>query len=354
MDFVPLIERIGEDNTAMLGGALLGAVFGGCVQRTGFCTRMAVIDLARRRSVKAPAIWLLGFGAALLLVQYLLMSGMMAVGDSRYFATGQSLSGALVGGALFGIGMILTRGCISRLLVLTSSGNLRALFGVLVVAAVSATTLHGILSYPRDLVGAWLSSGFVGGNALYEPGGGLAGVVAGLFVTLAALVLALRARIGPSIVAGALLVGIAVAGGWYFTATLATQVFEPVAIDSLSFIRPLAQSAGWLTGVAGLPTFDLGLVAGTLSGGFLAALASGSFRIATFAEPGAPSLRRYALGAMLMGFGGVLAAGCTVGAGLTGGSVLAISALLAITAMVLAGALTDFLLDAPRERASAR
>ena len=165
-------------------------------------------------------------------------------------------------------------------------------------------------------------------------------IAGGLVLTGVALVFALF-----GLALGGLAVGLLIASGWYFTATLATQVFEPVAIDSLSFIRPFAQTAGFLGGVSALPSFDLGIVAGTFLGALIVTPVFGEFRLARFGEAGTPSILRYTLGGALMGFGGVLAAGCTVGAGLTGGSVLAISALIAISAMALAGAATDVLLD---------
>ena len=49
-----------------------------------------------------------------------------------------------------------------------------------------------------------------------------------------------------------------------------------------------------------------------------------------------------------MGFGGILAVGCTIGAGFTGGSVLAVSSLLALISMMAGTALTDRLVDGRR------
>lgn len=353
MDFVPLIERIGENASATLGGLVLGAVFGFCVQRTAFCTRSAVIDVVRGRSLRGPATWIIGFAAALLIVQAMLGADAIAIGDSRYFATGQSLSGPLIGGAIFGVGMMLTRGCVSRLLVLGAGGNLRALYGILIVAVVSSLTLYGFLTPLRDSAAGLLNSAATGGNALvnHTGGGNYSGAIAGAIVAVLAIGLAIKARLGFWQMLGAALVGGSVAAGWYFTATLNTQVFEPIAVDSMSFIRPLAQTTGYFVGAADLPTFDLGLVVGTLAGGLVAAVAFRAFRVATFAEDGAPSILRYTVGAVLMGFGGVLAAGCTIGAGLTGGSALAISALIAIVSMIVAGAVTDVVVDRPRSAA---
>ena len=349
MDFIPLMDRYGEAGTAILGGLALGAVFGIAVQRSGFCTRMAVVELSRRSGLRMAATWALGFAAALLAVQSMLALDVIAVGDSRYFATGQSLTGPLIGGALFGVGMMLTRGCVSRLLVLGAGGNMRAIYGLVVVALVSFATLYGFLAGLREPIAALANSGAIGGNQIVDHtgGGNFSGAIFAGFVALAALALAVRAKIGFWQAHGGIIVGATVAGGWYFTATLSTQVFEPIAVDSMSFIRPFAQTTGYLFGAADMPTFDLGLVAGAFFGGLVAALVFREFRIATFSEAGAPSFLRYTAGAVLMGFGGVLAAGCTIGAGLTGGSVLAASALIAIASMVVAGAVTDRLIDRP-------
>ena len=83
-------------------------------------------------------------------------------------------------------------------------------------------------------------------------------------------------------------------------------------------------------------------------GAFVASLLFREFRIATFAEPGTPSILRYTAGAALMGFGGILAVGCTIGAGFTGGSVLAVSSLVGLASMLAGGAITDILVDRPR------
>jgi uncharacterized membrane protein YedE/YeeE len=54
---------------------------------------------------------------------------------------------------------------------------------------------------------------------------------------------------------------------------------------------------------------------------------------------------RYMVGAMAMGFGGMLAGGCAVGAGLSGAAVFTITSWVALCAMWAAAALTDRLVD---------
>lgn len=58
-------------------------------------------------------------------------------------------------------------------------------------------------------------------------------------------------------------------------------------------------------------------------------------------------MRRYLIGAMCMGFGGMLAGGCAVGAGLSGTAVFTLTAFVTLTAMWAAAMVTDRLLDQP-------
>jgi uncharacterized membrane protein YedE/YeeE len=54
---------------------------------------------------------------------------------------------------------------------------------------------------------------------------------------------------------------------------------------------------------------------------------------------------RYIAGAVLMGFGGMLAGGCAVGAGVTGGAVMAVTAWIALFAMWIGAGVTDLAVD---------
>lgn len=353
MDLIPLIEAVGEPGAAIAGGAILGLIFGFFAQRSAFCTRSAVLDLTRGRDLKALATWAAGFAVAILGVQLLLSYGLIDVRETRFFSTAQSLSGALVGGLVFGVGMVLARGCVSRLLVLGASGNLRAIFSILVVGLFGYATYTGLLTPLRDGIGGLWNTGQIGGNDLlaHAGWGQAAGVAIGVALALAALAVAVHARLSPWRMLGGAAVGASVVGGWYFTYSLSTQVFEPIQAESLSFIRPLATTGELATHADAFAGLDQGLLIGAIAGAFLAALLFRDFRIVTFGEPGTPSIWRYALGSAFMGFGGILAVGCTIGAGLTGGSVLAVSSLLGLASMIGGAAAADRVIDGARKPA---
>ncbi len=93
-------------------------------------------------------------------------------------------------------------------------------------------------------------------------------------------------------------------------------------------------------------SFDIGIVMGVFAGSLIASVLSGEFKLQSFTSE--TGLSRYIIGAILMGFGGMLAGGCAVGAGITGGSVMAITAWVALLFMWLAAGVTDALIDKPR------
>lgn len=347
MDLVPFFDRFGEAGTAVLGGALLGAFFGFFAQRSAFCTRSAVLDLTRGRNLSNLSIWLAGFAVAMFGVQFLIWNGNVDVLETRFFATAQSLSGALIGGLVFGVGMVLSRGCVSRLMVLGATGNLRAIVSLVVVAAVGYATYAGVLVPLRDQVGGLLSTQAIGGNDILAQLGTqqVAGVVFGALLLAVSVVVAVKSKLPVLKYVSGALVGATIVGGWYFTYEMSQQVFEPVQAESLSFIRPLATTVAYATDGETVAGFDQGILIGIFAGAFLAALLFRNLRLATFGEAGTPSIWRYLTGAVLMGFGGIMAVGCTIGAGFTGGSVLALSSVLGLASMIVGAAVADRVVD---------
>ena len=71
---------------------------------------------------------------------------------------------------------------------------------------------------------------------------------------------------------------------------------------------------------------------GVVLGSFAYAISTRQFRWEGFAS--LEDLRTQLIGAVLMGFGGVLAMGCTIGQGLSGVSTLALGSFLALTGIV--------------------
>jgi uncharacterized membrane protein YedE/YeeE len=339
------LEFLSEAELGAVFGLLTGIVFGIAAQRSRFCLRAASVEFARGMMGDKVAVWLLTFSTALVWVQGAQALGLFRGDEARMMAVAGSWSGAILGGLMFGAGMVLARGCSGRLLVLAATGNLRSVMSGLLFAVVAQMSIGGWLAPLRTWLAAlWTTPGGRNLDLLVALGVPQAsGLVLGLGLAGFALVLARRAHIGASRLIFASGVGFAVALGWVLTFRLAQVAFEPVSITSATFSGPSANTLMYfLSGTQGL-SFDVGLVPGVFLGAFLAAAWGRELKFEGF--EGADPMRRAMIGAGLMGFGAMLAGGCAIGAGVTGGSIFAATAWVALFFMWVGAGLTDWLVD---------
>ncbi|MCF6234546.1 MAG: YeeE/YedE family protein [Rhodobacteraceae bacterium] len=347
MNILPLVEWLGEAPTIALFGLLTGAVFGVAAQRSRFCLRAAVIEFGRGVMGDRMSVWLLTFSTALVWVQGAQLFGLMDSTDARMMAAPGSWSGAIIGGLIFGAGMVLSKGCSGRLLVLAATGNLRSVVSGLIFAVVAQISLSGVLAPARDwIAGLWITSG--GRNvdllvALNMPE--FSGLAIGVVIAIYAMYLSRRNRIGVARQVFASGVGFAVAMGWVLTYAMSQVAFDPVQIESATFTGPSANTLMFFIDRNPVLEFDVGLVPGVFLGAFLAALFTKELKFQGFDSP--TPMRRSMTGAALMGFGGMLAGGCAIGAGVTGGSIFVATALTALLFMWIGAMVTDYLLEHP-------
>ncbi|WP_050927551.1 YeeE/YedE family protein [Aestuariivita boseongensis] len=330
----PLIDLYGEGLLLLAAGGLVGLVFGAAAYHSRFCLRAATAEVAEGRLGPKLAIWLVAFTAALASVQLAIFLGLLDVSAARQLSATGSMSGAILGGLMFGVGMILARGCASRLLVLSASGNLRAIVTGLVLTLTAQASLSGVLSPLREKIAAlWTVPGGTA-RALVLPEGDffLWIVAACILAFLVSVAFGIRQKLRPSEVAAAAVVGLAIFAGWALTYAIASQSFEVIAVQSVTFTGPSTDTLMTLVNEPNAPlSFGLGLVPGVFIGAMLSAIWKGEARIQRF-EPDTP-MERYLAGGLLMGFGSMLAGGCAVGAGMSGGSIFALTAWVAVFCM---------------------
>ena len=347
MDINAVLEITGDTGAAALIGLTVGAIFGVSSQRSRFCLRAATVEFARGQLGPRMAVWLLCFSTAVFWTQAFSLSGLVDLDQARVLASPGSLSGAILGGLIFGAGMVLARGCSGRLLVLAAGGNLRALLSGLVFAVTAQMSLYGVLAPARTTLASLWTTGPTNIELMSFFGlGPYAGLSIGVVLAVVALVAAWRAGIGWQVLVFGAGVGFSVGVAWLLTSLVSQQAFDPVAIESLTFSGPSADTLMFVLTASDVIDFDVGLIPGVFLGAALAALLAREWKLEGF--EGAKSMRRYLSGAAMMGFGAMLAGGCAIGAGVTGGSTFAMSAWLALTCMWIGAVLTDYLVDQPK------
>lgn len=318
-------ENLTAPQAAIWFGLVLGVAFGVMAEISKFCFRRAVAgDVAERKP--ALAVWLSGLITALIGVQLAVSNNLISFAEHRFFAADLPVLAIAAGGLLFGAGMVLTRGCASRLTVLAGTGNLRAALVLVVFAIAAHATLKGVLAPLRTtLTGVTVPTGELTSLSAL-PGGA---VLWSALIGIAALVFVARSRVAPRLLLLGAGIGVIAALGWVGTGFLLYDDFDPIAFESLAFTAPAADTLFW--GVASTSIsakFGTGLFGGVLLGALVASTLGGRFQWQSFESPAQTG--RYMTGAVLMGVGGVLAGGCTVGAGLSGVPTLSFAALLAL------------------------
>jgi uncharacterized membrane protein YedE/YeeE len=362
----------------------IALVLGVVVNKTNFCTMGAVSDWINIGDTGRFRAWLLAIAVAVLGVSFLEPAGLVDAGAAfPPYRSGQLIwAENLVGGLLFGIGMTLASGCGNKCLVRIGGGNLKSALVFLVIAVIayyminpfpgSDQTLFTVLFYD------WIRPLAVDLEAGQDLGTLVAGsenamqarmVIGGILgVVLLVIVFSSRDLRGSfDNILGGLVVGLAVLAAWYVTSNAIIDIdgeqyglqayaqqwdflaesdagkpadTRPLAAQSFTFINPMGQMAGYTA--AGFQqaylTFGVMAVLGVVLGSLLWSVVSRSFRIEWFAS--LRDLFNHLLGATLMGFGGVLALGCTIGQGITGISTLALGSFIAFGGIVLGSALT--------------
>jgi uncharacterized protein len=339
----------------------LAVAFGAIAQRTHFCTMGAVADIVNLGDWTRMRMWVLAIAVAMIGFNAMVAAGWVRAGDSIYAGPSLLWLSNLLGGLLFGIGMVLASGCGSKTLVRVGGGNLKSLVVLFVLAIAAYATMRGVLAVARvatlDAAAIALPTTQDLPSLLAHATGGARPALAlwlggGLGLLLLAWVLRRpEGRTGEVLLAGAG-IGAVIVGVWWVSGRLGYLSEHPVTLEaaflgtnsrrmeSLSFVAPVAYTMDWLilfSDTSRVLTIGIVSVFGVVLGSAAVALAGGSFRWEGFAD--AEDTANHVVGAGLMGVGGVTAVGCTVGQGLSGVSTLALGSFLALAGILAGGVL---------------
>ena len=324
--------------SAVFLGLILGAVFGAAARAGRFCLLRGMKGVMGGGDLSALRAFALALAVAIPGTQILNLAGLTDLSASLPLRGQFPVLGLALGGAIFGLGMVMANACGARSLVLFAGGNLRSLLVLLCLGLAAQASLTGVLLPLRQalqlgvIAPQWLT--LTDAFASVLPRGAALAIAAGVpALALAAFAWPLIRR-APVEALAATVVGLCVIAGWWIV--FATDdPFDPKLLNSLSFIAPVGEGLLWLMLATGREAgFALAVVGGTLAGAFAVALITRSFALETFGS-GRHSLFA-AIGGIFMGFGGVLAMGCSIGQGLTGVSTLSLASLVAFLG-ILAG-----------------
>lgn len=335
-------------------GFAIGVLFGAIANKTNFCTMGAVSDWVNMGSKDRLRAWFLAIGIAILATQFMDARGLIDVDQAIYRTPNFGWLGHILGGFVFGIGMTLASGCGQRTLVRLGGGNLKSLVVVLLLGITAYATIRGLFGLVRinaiEITNVNLASANIANQGIDTLISAATGMENGAISTWIITVVLGLGTIGyafasktfrssfDNMLAG-IVIGLIVASGWYVTGVLGYDDFEPTRLESYTFIAPVGESLMYLQTFTGSTiNFGIAAVLGVILGSFLYVVVTGKFRLETFSDRG--DMLRHIFGGIAMGFGGVLALGCTIGQGVTGMSTLAFGSLLSLVSIIFGSALT--------------
>jgi uncharacterized membrane protein YedE/YeeE len=362
---------------------ILSIVLGAIVNKTNFCTMGAVSDMVNMGDYGRFRAWLLAIAVAMIGVTVFEYLQMVDVNDSfpPYRSSQLIYIENIIGGLLFGIGMTYGSGCGNKTLIRIGGGNIKSIvvFAIIAVIAYYMTnpfpnsdkTLYSVLFYD------WVNPMAINLTTSQDLGAIIGGenpaimrLVMGLVVAAGLLFFVFKSKdflTNKDNLLSGIAIGVIIFGAWYISSNLAINVDdEPYTMSdyysewsmladsdegkpatsrelspqSYTFINPIGQTFGYITKGfnSNLLTFGLMSVFGVILGSLLWSLVSRSFRIEWFVD--VRDFINHLVGGILMGFGGVLALGCTIGQGITGFSTLALGSIITFVAIVFGSAIT--------------
>ncbi len=333
--------------------------FGAVLQKTHFCTMGALSDIVNIGSWERMQQWMCAVGVAIAGYHALVLLGWLDPSKTLYASNKVLIGSALIGGFMFGIGMVFASGCGSKTLVRIGGGSLKSLVVFVVMGVAAFATLKGITAVLRVATIEQIAINNVALNGLQtwtiglfdlqnRSASSLLGLSLGMVILMGCLSRPAM-RDANNLIAG-LGVGAAVVAMWAISGhwgyvpehpdTLAEAFLRTNSgrAEALSFVAPVAYTLDWLmfySDKSKVLTLGVVSVAGVVVGSWLLALSTRSFRWEGFRD--ARDTGFHLVGAVLMGVGGVSAMGCTVGQGLSGLSTLGFTSILAVVGIVLGG-----------------
>ncbi|MBI5638890.1 MAG: YeeE/YedE family protein [Nitrospirae bacterium] len=327
--------------TALICGGMLGFI----LQRGRFCMNSAFRDTIFIQDFTLFRSYLVALGVLIVGSNLLNDMGMMELKPQSFYPVAN-----IVGGYLFGLGMVLAGGCGSGIYFKTGEGQLAAGVAVLGFLISAGATATGMLKPLYDLFRSYkveladpeksLTLYTLIGDGMVIKWGVIAAIAVAIFViSLKGKPFSIGKQKGLYWSVTGVLLGLTgvitfwasqvwgggFARGMNFTTPTAELINTLVSGDAKSKFFPMSS-----IGISTVTWGEIAMIAVPL-GSFISAkiLKEFSWKLAS-----AKDIITVFLGSLLMGFSGITAGGCNVGQGLTGVATLSIGSILATIAMI--------------------
>jgi hypothetical protein len=345
-----LIEPAG-----ILSGLIVGILFGFALQRGRFCMNSAFRDIILLKEYTLLKAVILAIIVSMLGFHLMASLGIIQLNPKAFF-----WGANIVGGFIFGIGMVLAGGCASGTTYRVGEGmvgSFVALLGFMMSAVITGSgALSGIKSYlqtttkitvtdPGPLVASTNTSPTLANIISVDPW-----IIVIVIAIIGIGVLAWKRRGGEKTEGS--LSGKIFKRGWPWWGTgIVIGIISMIAFPASAAAGrnyPLGITGGWSTflntlikGDANVLSWETFVVIGVVIGAAISAGIAGEFKLRA---PGPGRLVQQFIGGLLLGIGAVIADGCNIGHILSGVPQLSIGSIIAGFSIIMGCWATAYIL----------
>lgn len=326
---------------ALIPGLILGIIFGFILQRGRFCMNSAFRDILLLKEYKLVKSVLLAIFVSMLGFSIMAFAGIITL-NPKHFVWG----GNIVGGFIFGIGMVLAAGCASGTTYRVGEGMMGSFVALIGFAGGAYFTKFGALAPIATYLQSTTKITGEGGSALTVFGDltpifmliiGILGIAAVGYFWIWSELKAKRNESKP-LLDFSNFAQKTFKQGWHWAVTAVAigilAMFAYVSSAASGRNYPLGITGGWVgwnnywnTGVDSALGWETWLVIGIVIGAFISAVIAKEFKLRIPKE--GKTLVIQFVGGLAMGFGAITALGCNIGNILSGWPLLSLGSLLA-------------------------
>jgi uncharacterized protein len=316
----------------------IGLTYGFVAQRKQFCFSGSIKDIILFKHTRRTASLIVAITSALFATQAIGYFYEVDFTTTRYYMNINYIF-IILGGVLFGYGMMISDGCSSRHLIKFAQGE-KDSFLILTALGIFSYLTYTFIStnfeaiYSNDLI-----KNTMVGKVFEIPLYIIAPIL--LYLLYRSLIICMNFFQ----VLDGVMIGLLVAITWYATTIYASDFFLNISSQSLSFVYPLGKIGEYIFSGLNISHLHFGVVTvfGIIAGAFISSKFNKQYskkQMCDNSQQNPPSLLKKLFGGACMGIGGILAVGCTVGQGLSGFSTLSFASFLAISSIYISAYFT--------------
>ncbi|MBT3280475.1 MAG: YeeE/YedE family protein [Campylobacteraceae bacterium] len=328
----------------------IGITFGAIAQKTQFCFNGAIKDYILLGSTRRASSVIIAMISAILFTYTVNIIYDLDLTETVWFNENINYFTIVIGGCLFGIGMMLADGCSSRNIIKLSQGDARSFITLLFIAMFAYLSTDGIL---QSMIHSLTSN-----SILIDISQKIEKIQLNIFVILFLLCIILYKLVTRIdrvfVLKDGVIVGLLIAIGWYITGVYGAQTLELdtryVYLTSITFVGPLSHTLEIVTNYNNTNLdFGISVIIGMFIGAFTMSRFNTKYSFGCTSNIKTNKILNNIIGGSLMGIGGTMSIGCTVGQGLTGLSTLAFASVVAILSIFISAYLMGKYLHSKQE-----